>query len=92
MRIHRIRTVGSFKGQLKPFLALYGYKPELTSRLDALRHKPLSQDTINEMVLLEGGPLRKTRKASARLDASAARLAPTGSSEGRASADEVVGL
>ena len=40
-----------FDGDLEKFLAEYCYQPELTKRLDLLRHKSFSQETINEIVL-----------------------------------------
>ena len=46
-----IRIARSYKGRLSKFGSLYKHLPTLTPHLDHLPDKPMSQDTINEIVL-----------------------------------------
>jgi hypothetical protein len=46
-----IHTTQNYTGNLSEFLNRYRYQPDLTAHLDALPDEPLSQETVNEIVL-----------------------------------------
>lgn len=46
-----IRTAQGHDGNLSEYLKRYAYQPRLTAHLDSLPDEPLSQDTVNEIVL-----------------------------------------
>jgi thermostable 8-oxoguanine DNA glycosylase len=46
-----IRTARSYRGRLARFDSLYKHQPTLTPHLDSLPNEPLSQATVNEIVL-----------------------------------------
>ena len=50
-RSQPIRTARSYKGRLSRFGSLYNNQPALTPHLDNLPDKPMSQETVNEIVL-----------------------------------------
>lgn len=47
----KIHTAQNYQGKLSGFLEKYDHQPDLTAKLDQVPDVPLSQETVNEIVL-----------------------------------------